>query len=317
MTLLSRRKLLENALRGAAGAWLGSMTLGRSAHAQLRAARLQPAGGAPLDLGGGMHVLRAGATNVLAVIDADGVALVDGGASTESTALLESVAELSGGKTVHTLFNTHWHPDHTGSNEPLGAAGATIVSHVNTKLWLTTDVTWPWNGETVLPLPKSALPTRTFYTEDELEVGGRTVRCGHLRDCPHTDGDIYVYFPDENVMAVGDAVRGDGWPEIDWWTGGWIGGLVGGLDIILTVSNDETRFIPSRGPLLSRADLVEQYRMYNVIWERLLKVLYSGGGPAEALAAQPTKEFDEAMGEPEAFIVRAFESMWPYLSPDA
>nr|MBO2513274.1 hypothetical protein [Gammaproteobacteria bacterium] len=234
VTLLSRRKLLENALRGAAGAWLGSMTLGRSAHAQLRAARLQPAGGAPLDLGGGMHVLRAGATNVLAVIDADGVALVDGGASTESTALLESVAELSGGKTVHTLFNTHWHPDHTGSNEPLGAAGATIVSHVNTKLWLTTDVTWPWNGETVLPLPKSALPTRTFYTEDELEVGGRTVRCGHLRDCPHTDGDIYVYFPDENVMAVGDAVRGDGWPEIDWWTGGWLGGIVGGLGTLFS-----------------------------------------------------------------------------------
>src|SRR5690606_34427901 len=49
VTLLPRRRLLENAVRGAAGAWRGSMTLGRSAHAQLRAARLQPAGGPPLD----------------------------------------------------------------------------------------------------------------------------------------------------------------------------------------------------------------------------------------------------------------------------
>ena len=33
-------------------------------------------------------------------------------------------------------------------------AGATIVAQENTKLWLTTDVTWPWNDETVEPLPK-------------------------------------------------------------------------------------------------------------------------------------------------------------------
>ncbi len=46
---------------------------------------------------------------------------------------------------VHTLFNTHWHPEQTGSNESLAQAGATIVAQENTKLWLTTDVTWPWS----------------------------------------------------------------------------------------------------------------------------------------------------------------------------
>lgn len=318
MAVLSRRTLLKTAARSAAGAWIGATALGSLARAQSDAPPLgRAAVGEPLDLGNGLFVLRTGATNVLAAVDGDGVALVDGGAAAESAALLESVAELAGRGAVHTLFNTHWHPDHTGSNEALGNAGATIVSHVNTRLWLTTDVTWPWSGETVPPLPKHALPTRTFYEDDELLVGRRAVQCGYLRDCPHTDGDIYVYFPDENVMAVGDAVSGEGWPEIDWWTGGWIGGLVGGLDILLTVSNDETRFVPARGPVLSKADVIEQYRMYSVIWERLLRVLYSGGGPAEALAAEPTKEFNDLMGDPEAFIVRAFESMWPYLSPDA
>ena len=48
---------------------------------------------------------------------------------------------------VHTLFNTHWHPEQTGSNERLGKAGKTIIAHENTRLWLTTDVTWPWNGQ--------------------------------------------------------------------------------------------------------------------------------------------------------------------------
>lgn len=270
-----------------------------------------------LDLGNGFHVLRAGGTNVLAVVGDDGVALVDGGPAAGSAELLRRVAGLPGAGEVHTLFNTHWHPEQTGLNEVLGKAGATIVSHVNTRLWLTTDVTWPWNGVTVQPLPEAALPTRTFFSDDELSVAGHVVRCGHLRDCPHTDGDAYVFFPEQNIMAVGGAVDGARWPEIDWWTGGWLGGLVGGLDILLSVSNDATRFVPATGPVLSRAELTEQYRMYNLIWERLLTVLYGGGGTEEALAAEPTKEFNDLMGDPEAFVVRAFESMWPYLSPDA
>jgi hypothetical protein len=35
------------------------------------------------------------------------------------------------------------------------------------------------------------------------------------------------------------------------------------------------------------------------------------------VAAQPTKEFDEKMGNPDEFVRLAFESLWAYLSPDA
>jgi glyoxylase-like metal-dependent hydrolase (beta-lactamase superfamily II) len=128
---------------------------------------------------------------------------------------------------------------------------------------------------------------------------------------------MYVYFPEENVLAVGDAVAGSGWPSIDWWTGGWIGGLVGGLDMLFYVANDDTRIVPARGPVLTRADLRKQYEMYGVIWERLVKTLYGGGGPKEALAAKPTQEFDATMGPSDAFVERAFQSLWAYLSPDA
>ena len=310
MPMLSRRRFLSRALEGAVGVSLGAAGL------LPRVARPQSIEGT-LELDGGFYVLGTGRTNVLAVTAGDGIALVDGGAPEESADLLRRVAELPGGERVHTLFNTHWHPDQTGSNETLGRAGARIVAQVNTRLWLTTDVTWPWNEQTVEPLPEVAWPNETFYDGAELTVGDRRVLCGHLKDNPHTDGDIYVFFPDANVMAVGDAVYGVGWPEIDWWTGGWLGGIVGALDVILTVSNDDTRFVPSRGPVLTRADLLEQFRMYNIIWERMQRILYSGGGPKEALEAEPTKEFNDIMGPPEAFIVRAMESMWPYLSPDA
>jgi cyclase len=310
LPLLSRRSFVSGAVRSTVGVSLGLAAL-RSGRARAQSVE------GTVDLGAGFHVLGTGGTNVLAVAAGDGVALVDGGAPAGSAALLARVAELQGGGAVHTLFNTHWHPEHTGSNATIGRMGAKIVSQVNTRLWLTTDVTWPWNEQTVEPLPEIAQPNETFYDRTELTVGDKSVVCGYLRDCPHTDGDMYVFFPDANVMAIGDAVSGAGWPSIDWWTGGWIGGMVGGLDMILTVSNDETRFVPARGPVLTRADMIDQFQMYIVIWERMQRILYGGGGPEEALAAEPTKEFNEIMGPSDEFVVRALESMGPYLSPDA
>src|SRR5882672_6739654 len=128
MTQLSRRTLLASAVRGAAGLALGTVGLrSLAAHAQ---------DADSIDLGGGARVLKSAALNVLAVSTGDGLALVDGGAAGQSSGLLQRVSAL--GK-VHTLFNTHWHPEQTGSNESLGKAGASIVAHENTRQWLTED----------------------------------------------------------------------------------------------------------------------------------------------------------------------------------
>jgi glyoxylase-like metal-dependent hydrolase (beta-lactamase superfamily II) len=270
-----------------------------------------------LPLGNDLHVLTAGGVNVVALAAGDGVTLVDGGSRQSSAALLAAAADLPGGGAVRTLFNTHWHPEQTGSNEAVGKAGGTIIAQENTKLWLATDVTWPWNHETVEPLAKVAQPTKSFYRRDEFSVGGQRVQYGHLPDAPHTDGDLYVLFSEANVLAVGDALVGDGWQLPDWWTGGWIGGLVGGLEHLLTVAKADTRIVPARGPVLSYADLQSQFEMYSVVWDRLARLLYTGRGPDEAVAANPTQEFDAKMGNPDEFVDRSFRSLWAYLTPDA
>jgi len=224
------------------------------------------------------------------------------------------VAALPGGGPVRTLFNTHWHPEQTGSNETLGKAGAQIIAQENTRLWLTTDVKWPWNGQTFKRLPKVAQPNKTFYTSDTLEPG---VRYGYLPDCGHTDGDLYVYFERQNVLAAGDLVSTQSWPTVDYITGGWIGGMVGATQRLLTIANEQTRIVPARGPVLSFADLKTQASMYATIYERLSTLLNRGRGPSEAVAAKPTKEFDAQMGNSDEFVRRGFESLWAYLSPDA
>jgi glyoxylase-like metal-dependent hydrolase (beta-lactamase superfamily II) len=268
-----------------------------------------------LKLSDDLFILRQpGEANVLAQIDAKGVLLVDGGSAKGSDALLKAVAGLPGAGPVHTLVNTHWHPEQTGSNERLGKAGVTIIAHENTRLWLGQNVTWPWNGRRFAKLPKVAQPNKTFYTTGKLDSD---VRYGYISDAAHTDGDLYVYFPKQNVLAVGGAVSGQGWPVVDWWTGGWIGGIVGGLQRLQTVANADTRIVPADGPVLSLADLKTQVEMYGKIYDTLSQMMNKGRGPTEAVAAQPAKEFEAKMGNSDEFIRRSFESLWGYLSPDA
>ena len=235
---------------------------------------------------------------MLALTGVDGAALVDGASAGVSAALLKAVAALPGAGTIHTLFNTHWHPEQTGLNETLGKAGATIIAQENTRLWLTTDVTWPWSHETVQPLPKGARPNKTFYSRGELAAGGKHIEYGHLRDCPHTDGDMYVFLPDANVLAVGGALSGDGWQLPDWWTGGWIGGLVGGLQHLLKIANADTRIVPARGPVLSRAELQRQYEMYNVVWERLAQAAIHGARAGRSRRRESDQRVRRRDGQP-------------------
>jgi len=175
-------------------------------------------------------------------------------------------------------------------------------------------VTWSWNGQRFKRLPKIAQPNKTFYTTGTLESG---IQYGYIPDAAHTDGDLYVYFPKQNVLAVGDVVSGEGWPVVDWQTGGWIGGIVGGLQRLQTIANAETRIVPGRGPVLSLADIKKQTEMYGEIYNRLSQMLNKGRGPTEAVEAKPTKEFDAVMGNGDEFVRRSFESLWAYLSPDA
>jgi glyoxylase-like metal-dependent hydrolase (beta-lactamase superfamily II) len=307
----TRRQILKAAIGSAAGIVLGAPV--RRLYGA--AAQTTPQGAAILRLSDDLFVVRIpGEANVVAQTGAGGALLVDGGSAAASGALMKAVSGLPGGGPVHTVFNTHWHAEQTGSNEQLGKAGRAIIAHENTRLWLTTDVTWPWSGQRFKRLPKIAQPNKTFYTTGQLDSG---IRYGYIPDAAHTDGDLYVYFPQQNVLAVGDVVSGQGWPVVDWASGGWIGGMVGGLQRLQTLANEETRIVPGRGPVLGLADLKAQYEMYGKIYDRLTQLLNKGRGPGEAVAARPTQEFDAQMGNPDEFVRRAFESLWAYLSPDA
>jgi len=148
--MLNRRQLLI----GAAGALVGGMSLPRRAGAQ-QTGRVA--------LSDRLSVLTSGRTNVVVLSTADGLVLVDSGAPELTNPFISDLEPLSGGR-VTTVFNTHWHLDNTGANETLGQAGATIVAHENTRLWMAVP-TW--------------IPAEDRYT-------GSLVRAAHIRPRPST-----------------------------------------------------------------------------------------------------------------------------------
>ena len=61
------------------------------------------------------------------ILSNDGLMMVDGGYAERASELLKAAAEVDSHEVV-LQFNTHWHLDHVGCNETLGAAGAKIMA---------------------------------------------------------------------------------------------------------------------------------------------------------------------------------------------
>jgi cyclase len=302
----NRRAFLRNLAGGAAGVAIAHRALaqtGTAANAPLEVKKLTESFLQITGVGG----------NVLAVIGPDSVLLVNGGSAERSAELLKLLADQSGGKPVQVLFNTCWHPQHTGSNETLGKAGAKIIAHENTKLWLGTEIDCGWQKRTYEPHPKVALPNQTFYSGlQKMTFGKEPMEYGYMMQA-HTDGDIYVHFPGPNILAAGDVVAVGSYPILDYTTGGWLGGMIDGQKALLKVTNGDTRIVPGSGPLITKADLEGENQMLATLKDRFSKLIKQGMGPKEMIAAAPTKDFDEKWGNPELFIELSYRGMWGHV----
>ena len=148
--------------------------------------------------------------NVVVLRGADGLLMVDSGAAEHAQQLTAFVAQQFASAPVRVLFNTHWHLEHTGGNDAL-CRSVTIVAHENTRLWMSTEFYVDWQNP--VRAARAARSEQTFFSTRSLEIefGGprsRTASAG-----AHTDGDIYVRFPEHNVIVAGGAVTAGEYPS--------------------------------------------------------------------------------------------------------
>jgi glyoxylase-like metal-dependent hydrolase (beta-lactamase superfamily II) len=314
---LGRRRLLA----GVAGGLLGSLLLPRrgaalQANTALQAGSAQQAGVIPLN--DRLSLVTSGGTNVLALSSADGLVLVDSGAPELSDRLMASLQQRFPGGRVRTVFNTHWHPENTGANDVLRERGATIIAHENTRLWMATPTWIPAEDRYRRPRSRPAHPTETFYIDGSMDGEGTRIDYGYLADA-HTSGDIYVFFRDANVLAVGDVASPARDPELDYLTGAWIGGRVDAIDRLLARSDDHTRIVPGYGPVMSRAELQAEHEMMKTIYERTVERVRQGDYVEDMLTAGVMNGLARTWSDPRKFLYAVHKGLWAHhnkLSPD-
>jgi cyclase len=297
----SRRTLLRGMAAGLTAASLPCWT--RFAYAA--------AGVTVTDMADGLYLMSGAGGNMLALATDDGLALVDSGSADFSDSVVATVGELSSGHGVTALFNTHWHPDQVGANAALGAAGATIFAHEKTRQRLTTGYYLPAEDRYEPALPQAGLPTETFYTEGGTRIGGQAVEYGYLIEA-HTDGDIYVAFPDRNVIAVGDVVAPERDPELDWYGGGWLGGRLDSLATLLERSDADTRFVPSHGPVVGRAEVEAEQAMLTVFFDRFVERIRLGESARDMLKAGILDGLGREFAEPYRFLDDNYNGFWAH-----
>jgi cyclase len=245
--------------------------------------------------------------NVIALTSEEGVLLVDSGAADSARAVK---AKLGSAK-VRMLFNTHYHADQTGGNSLFGAAGAEIHSHVITRQWLATDFYVPADDRWVKAQPKAAWPVKTFREKGELKAGVERVEYGYLLEA-HTRGDIYVFFRDSNVLAVGDVASPLRDPALDWYSGGWLGGRVDAMDDLLALAKEDTKIVPAYGAVMTRAQLQAERDIMLKLYDRTTDLTDKGRSAQDMLEAGVLKEVNREFKDPYRFLYDVCKGHWAH-----
>jgi glyoxylase-like metal-dependent hydrolase (beta-lactamase superfamily II) len=254
-----------------------------------------------------LTLISGAGNNIVALAGSSGSLLVDCG----DAAHAQEVLRITG--RVNTVINTHWHLESTGANDAMAKAGAKLVSHVNTQLWMTQEILHDWENKVFPARAKEAWPTETFYTTDKTTLGAEPVEYG-LMPMAHTDGDIYVHFPLSNVLAVGDVVQAGRLPMLDFPTGGWIGGMQEAHRTILSLANDTTKIVPATGKVMTKADVQASLDILTKVREQLVKLLKQGKGPKDMIEMKAVKEFEGHLaGDSDQFIFTAYRGLWAHV----
>jgi cyclase len=267
-----------------------------------------------MDLGGATLFQGAGC-NVIAMPGPEGALMIDGGLAANADALLAEVRRATRGSRIHTLINTHWHPEQTGANEAVGRGGGVIFAHEKTKTYLGNavySVTFKGRRPALTP---AARPTRTTRGDGSMEFAGQRMDYGYM-PAAHTDSDLFVHVPGMNLLAVGGVVSAEEWPLLDYRNGAWLGGRVRALERLADLVDPDTRVVPANGRVMTGREIERHRDMYRKLFKAMIGYLNMGLGPEDAVQRNPLKEYQSEFGDPSAFTYGALKSMMIAYVPD-
>jgi cyclase len=205
-----------------------------------------------IPVAGQVSMLVGSGGNIGIMAGDDGLLMVDTQYDHQVEGIRTALGKIAKGNPSYVI-NTHWHGDHTGGNLAFGVDGV-LVAHQNVRARLMSG------GRGAGPAKEGALPKITYDEGLTLHWNHESVHVVHI-PVGHTDGDSVVFFPESNVLHMGDLFFNHMFPFIDLESGGSVRGYLQSVEAVLTQVGPDMKIIPGHGELADREDLLGYAQM--------------------------------------------------------
>ena len=311
---ISRRRFLAAGGLAAATAWLTPAALFTESDDVLVPGALKEAAIAEVTvqpLRRDISVLLGAGGNIAVLSGPDGKLLVDAEIVTARQKVSAALTSINSDP-VKQLINTHWHFDHTGGNEWLHEAGASILAQENTRNHLLKETRVEGWKHTFPAAPAGAVPSTVFKEAHALHANGTTLILKHYSPA-HTDSDVSVHFEEADVFHTGDTFWNGYYPFIDYSTGGSIDGMIQAAEANVAKVTNTMIVIPGHGPIGDKSQLAFYRDLLVDTREKVAALKKQGKSLGEIVAAKPTAATDAKWGNgfrsPGDFIGDVFQGV--------
>jgi glyoxylase-like metal-dependent hydrolase (beta-lactamase superfamily II) len=311
---ISRRHFLAATGLTATTAWLAPRALFAHAEDVLVPTAFKEAATAKVTvqaLRRNISVLYGAGGNIAVLTGPDGKLLVDAEIVTSGPNVSAALAGINADP-IKQLINTHWHFDHTGGNDWVHKAGASILAQENTREHLLKDTRVEGWHYTFPAAPAGAIPSTVFKEDYRLHINGAALVLKHYLPA-HTDSDISVHFTEADIFHAGDTFWNRNYPFIDYSTGGSIDGQIRAAEADLAKVTDKMIVIPGHGAVGGKADLALFRDVLVEIREKVAALKRQGRTLEETVAAKPSARTDEEWGksfmDPSRFLALVYQGV--------
>lgn len=216
-------------------------------------------------------------------------------------------------KPITQVVNTHHHADHTGGNHAF-SADTDIIAHDNATPRVLTQLNryisqmkesiGQLDGKTGAAADKirdeakelylrhakvtvqEFAPRTTFAKDRTLDIGGVSAVLTHFGP-GHTDNDIIVFLPAQNVLHTGDLLFYNRHPYIDRGAGANTRAWQESLRKVIALCNDKTIVVPGHGLLTNVSGLRAQIEYFDTMRDIVAKAQKAGKSRKEVAEMDP------------------------------
>ena len=242
--------------------------------------------------------------NALVMTSGEDALLVDTKIAAFGDALHRFVG--SGGFNVTQVINTHHHADHTGGNFAWSADTPILAHEIARERVLKQHSTFSnslkrGDPDATIPDADAFAPTHTTPGDTEISVGKHKIVLRHFGP-GHTDNDLVVFIPDENILHAGDLLFHKMHIFLDLKSGASSKGWMANVDELIKMCDATTTVIAGHGPVTTRRGLEQQRDYIRSLREEVAKAIKDGKSRKEAqrLQIKGTEKYNMPRGLPNA-----------------